>query len=56
MKPYYEEDGITIYHGDATEVAADMSLVVTDPPYGRDVALCTKSRRIVGDDGTFLRN
>jgi DNA modification methylase len=33
--PYYEQDGITIYHGDCREVswpAAD--LVLTDPPYG----------------------
>lgn len=37
MKPYFAEDGIEIYHGDAFELlpsfeAAD--LVLTDPPYG----------------------
>jgi site-specific DNA-methyltransferase (adenine-specific) len=35
-KPYYDKDGITIYHADCREVllyiAAD--LVLTDPPYG----------------------
>lgn len=34
MKPYYEADGVTIYHSDCREVlplAADV--VVTDPPY-----------------------
>lgn len=38
MTPYYNEDGITIYHGDALEVlptlgAATIQAVVTDPPY-----------------------
>lgn len=41
MKPYYEEDGITIYHGDCREVLpllfSDIAdLIVTDPPYGMD--------------------
>lgn len=37
MKPYYEEDGITIYHGDCREVLpalAKVDLLLTDPPYG----------------------
>ena len=37
MKPYYEQDGITIFHGDCRELLPDLddSLgVVTDPPYG----------------------
>lgn len=36
MKPYYEEAGVTIYHGDALELLpslAAVSLIVTDPPY-----------------------
>lgn len=37
MKPYYDEDGITIYHGDCLDVLADLECsidaVVTDPPY-----------------------
>jgi site-specific DNA-methyltransferase (adenine-specific) len=37
VKPYYEQDGITIYHGDLLEVLPQLprvQLVVTDPPYG----------------------
>ena len=36
MQPYYEEDGITIYHGDCREVLPNMKsdAIVTDPPYG----------------------
>ena len=39
MKPYHEEDGITIYHGDCREVLPSLvpesvTLLWTDPPYG----------------------
>ena len=36
MKPYYERDGITIYHGDCREImpGLEADVVVTDPPYG----------------------
>jgi site-specific DNA-methyltransferase (adenine-specific) len=35
MKPYYEQDGIVIYHGDCREVELpSVDLVLTDPPYG----------------------
>lgn len=36
MKPYYERDGITIYHGDCRDVLptlAPVDCVITDPPY-----------------------
>jgi DNA modification methylase len=36
MTPYYEEDGITIYHGDCLEVLPslpEVDLIVTSPPY-----------------------
>ena len=36
MKPYYDQDGITIYHGDCLDVlpgVADVGLIVTSPPY-----------------------
>ena len=37
MKPYYEEKGITIYHGDCRDILPSLpkvDLVLTDPPYG----------------------
>jgi site-specific DNA-methyltransferase (adenine-specific) len=37
MKPYYEQDGITIYHGDCREILTGLGAVqgvVTDPPFG----------------------
>lgn len=51
MKPYYEQDGITIYHGDCREVLAsgvvpEVDLVASDPPYG--VAYAT-ARRLRND-------
>ena len=40
MKPYYDEGGITIYHGDCREVlprlTIDVGLLLSDPPYGID--------------------
>lgn len=38
MKPYYEEKGITVYHGDCVDVmrslpAQSVDSVITDPPY-----------------------
>lgn len=41
MKPYYEKNGITIYHGDCRDVLPRLkpvNLVLTDPPYGVGVA------------------
>jgi DNA modification methylase len=36
VKPYYEEAGIVIYHGDSRAIAPQLSYdaVVSDPPYG----------------------
>ncbi len=61
MKPYYDEDGITIFHADCRDMlhAFNGSAVVTDPPYGIDYRSGyegTVSRSIVGDDTTELRD
>jgi DNA modification methylase len=36
MKPYYQDDSVTIYHGDALEIlpVTTCDVVLTDPPYG----------------------
>lgn len=37
LEPYYENNGITIYHGDCREILPSIGkvdLVLTDPPYG----------------------
>lgn len=37
MKPYYEQSGVTIYHGDCLDILPTLTrfdLVLTDPPYG----------------------
>lgn len=39
MTPYYDQDGITIYHGDCRDVMPHLGsfdLLLTDPPYGMD--------------------
>ena len=64
MKPYYERDGIVIYHGDCREILPSIKadVVVTDPPFG--IAYRHGGRRghaangmdgqaIFGDDAPF---
>jgi site-specific DNA-methyltransferase (adenine-specific) len=64
LKPYYQKDGITIYHGDCKTVLVSLKssfdLIVTDPPYGIDYDSSHKKYRngiaraqIKGDKGPF---
>jgi site-specific DNA-methyltransferase (adenine-specific) len=39
MRPYYQDDAVTIYHGDCREVLPQLGMVdmvFTDPPYGHN--------------------
>lgn len=58
MKPYYEENGITIYHGDCREVLPALEgvdHVLTDPPYARDVYQRLQSPKTHKGSGTPAR-
>ena len=48
MRPYYEADGIVIYHGDCREGLPGLpveGVVLTDPPYGINAARTRNSQR-----------
>lgn len=57
IRPYYEKDGITIYHGDCRDVADDIQpssvdFLLTDPPYGMAfVSGWTAEQATVRSDG-----
>lgn len=53
MKPYFEDSGITLYHGNSFELMASMpsdsvDAVITDPPYAEYVHKNAKSNRSKG--------
>jgi site-specific DNA-methyltransferase (adenine-specific) len=55
MKPYYEENGIQIFHGDCRDVLPTLEhvdVVITDPPYSDYVH--SKSRRGGADTGLVV--
>lgn len=70
MKPYYEDEWVTLYHGDCREVTAwlEADVLVTDPPYGvswdaggqrvnsQGVVTPPRVVRIAGDRDTLARD
>jgi site-specific DNA-methyltransferase (adenine-specific) len=59
MKPYFKDDLVTLYHGDALEVTEWLSadVLVTDPPYGMTyVSGRRKQLAIIGDESLSARD
>jgi len=68
--PYYQDDYVTLYHGDCRDITEWLSgdVMVTDPPYGiayktnmrgpglETHATADRARCIVGDDDSTLRD
>ena len=62
-KPYFEKDGITIYHGDCQKILPLVSadVLVTDPPYGishksNRPGAPRRGKQIENDESTSLRD
>ncbi len=61
MKPYYQDDQVTLYHGDCLTIPAwlDADVLVTDPPYGMAFQSGQRAERfakIAGDDDVTVRD
>lgn len=57
MNPYYQQNGITIYHAkwqDAFSVLHDIDLVVTDPPYTFGIASTAQAASKAGTWGDLM--
>ena len=60
--PYYEDDQVTLYHGDCREITEwlEADVLVTDPPYGMNfqsrMRKGPKLARIAGDEDTTVRD
>lgn len=63
MKPYYEDDAVTIYHGDCLALCDTWDIdgvMVTDPPYGMALRSSRGGAfgdcRVAGDDDSAARD
>lgn len=63
MKPYFENDYVTLYQGnclDYIDVIKTADILITDPPYGMSYvsnkSMNGPSKEIVGDNDVNLRN
>lgn len=59
--PYYEDDQVTLYHGDCREVTEwlEADVLVTDPPYGMNFQSGSRREtfaKITGDEDTAVRD
>lgn len=56
MRPYFERDGIVIYHGDCREILPGLpkdASIISDPPYG--MRANTNSKRFTGGQAPATR-
>lgn len=64
MKPYYQDDWVTLYHGDSLNIVdkwTQADVLVTDPPYGVAFQSAWRSEGnrfdlIAGDETTVARD
>ena len=56
IAPYYEQDGISIYAGNAMEIAdaLEFDVIVTDPPYGTGQKIAYRPYRDTMDNWSVL--
>ncbi|WP_307816271.1 DNA-methyltransferase [Mycobacteroides abscessus] len=53
MKPYYQDDLVTLYHGDCRDVLpvlGEVDAVITDPPYSEHTHSSVRSGKMVESD------
>jgi hypothetical protein len=56
VEPYYDRDGITIYHGDCLEVLPlleQVDHVITDPPYEAEAHTLQRRIKVEGGGGNY---
>lgn len=60
MRPYYQDEYVTIYHGDCREILPVLpvgaAVMVTDPPYGMAYRSGWTDRSVAGDEDTSARD
>jgi DNA modification methylase len=58
MRPYYQDDAVTIYHGDCREIVPTLGMfdaVISDPPYGDKETHEAHLSKVLLRDGTPAR-
>jgi DNA modification methylase len=58
VKPYYEQDGMVIYHGNSAEILSSLDikadLLLTDPPYGIGSWSSTGGNSITAEEAEMI--